>query len=163
MPLVTTACGVLRQQDGAWGEYELLAESRLELQGSAQSDHVLPNRSAMPIEAGARRALFERHLGRLPGPRSMCGAFQLRQLEVTLLEVRLVILASIEPDQRKRHRLCLLTTVVRHHLHGDHPAPRAASGSYPHDELVAFGVESPTGSIGRDLDLSQAVEFFAYR
>src|SRR5262249_11687797 len=112
MPLVTTASGVFGQQDGAWSECELLAEPRLELQGSAESDHVLANRSTMPIEARARRAFFERHLGRLPGPRSMCGALQLRQLESTVLEVRLVVVAGVEPDQGKGHLFFLRSSGI---------------------------------------------------
>src|SRR5262249_8264685 len=67
MPLVATTPGVLGEQDGAWSERELLAEPRLELQGATQSDHVLANRGTVPIEARARGAFFERHLGRLPG------------------------------------------------------------------------------------------------
>src|SRR5215510_4249388 len=73
-----------------------------------RSDHVLANRSTMPIEARARRAFFERHQGRLPGAGSMCGALDFRQLESALLEVRLVVVAGVEPDQRKCHRFFLL-------------------------------------------------------
>src|SRR5262245_55480173 len=76
MPLVATALGALGEQDGAWREHELRAEPRLELQRPTQSDHVLTNWSTMPIEARAWRAFFERHLGRLPGSRSMRGALE---------------------------------------------------------------------------------------
>src|SRR5262245_47911546 len=120
MPLVATALDVLGEQDGTWSECELLAQPRFEFQCPTQSDHVLASGGAMPIQARTRRAFLERHLGRLPGPGSMGGAFEFRQLDSALLEVRLVIVAGVEPDERKRHRFFLLTVRESRHvgLHG---------------------------------------------
>src|SRR5438445_12584642 len=103
-PPMATALGVLGEQDGAWRERAPLAEPRLELQCPTEGDHVLANRGTMPIQVRARRALLEAHLGRMPGPGSMCGSLELRELQSALLEVRLAIVDRIQPDQGQCHR-----------------------------------------------------------
>src|SRR5207253_10745853 len=88
-----------------------VAESRLEFQCAAEGDHVLARRGTMPLEVRAGRALLEAHVGRFPGPGSMCGSLELRELQSALLEVRLAIVAGIQPDQRKRHRYLLVLNI----------------------------------------------------
>src|SRR5438309_1941781 len=65
----------------------------------------------MPIQVRARRALLEAHLGRFPGLGSMCGSLELRELQSALLEVRLAVVAGVQPDQRKRHRYLLVLNI----------------------------------------------------
>src|SRR3989442_191436 len=110
-PPMATAFGVLGEQDGAWRERAPLAEPRLELQCPTEGDHVLANRGTMPIQVRARRALLEAHLGRMPGLGSMCGSLKLRELQSALFEVRLAVVAGIQPDQRKRHRYLLVLNI----------------------------------------------------
>src|SRR5207249_2420774 len=106
-PLVATTLGVLGEQDCAGSEREPLAEPRLELQCPTEGDHVLANRGTMPSQVRARRALLEAHLGRMPGPGSMCGSLELRELQSTLLELRIAVVVVVQTELWKRYRyLC---------------------------------------------------------
>src|SRR3954447_22727917 len=88
------AGGVLRQQDVAGVEQEVVAVTRLEIERSAERDHQLPDRRGVPGERTARFRFLKGDAGGIDFSGQEVAALPRLQLEEAFLEMRVVVLSG---------------------------------------------------------------------